>query len=515
MIATHDLEALRYFDELGDVSAQRAVVQRDAYRWTMAAADRAAVLWLPLEASRWYREALWLATALGLPAAERAAVARSSYETSVGTLTVEYSYEAATAALALYEEAGDELMAGAARSWLIIPTFQQGRLDEALALGRQALEQLEPFGETRELAAALRQLGQVQWRIGATDAADEILRRAEAIARDVGARDIQAAAVQDLGINLWQSGRPEESLATLEEAFRLAKELGERLNLQRIYNNYSTTLAGYGGYERAREVAAEGVELGYRIGGIGWLAWMVGTLGEIDLALGDLRSAEELSREALGYAIDAHDEPLMTLRYPIYAQVLLLRGRVDEASEAMAAAHELLGDEDEEPQGVIPRSLTEAMLASSDGNADEGLAFLRHGVEVAERYTVDQLPQLFTELVRELVSRGALDEARAVRASLDRGLSPVSPGVRHRRRRSAGRRRRCSGGRVLHGGRAVRGVGGQGRPGRVPSSTSGGRSGGRGCDPRTSFEEGRDLLVACDARFFLPEAESELASLDV
>ena len=161
----------------------------------MAAADRAAALWLPLEASRWYREALWLATALGLPAAERAAVARSSYETSVGTLTVE-SYEAATAALALYEEA-DELMAGAARSWLIIPTFQQGRLDEALALGRQALDQLEPFGETRELAAALRQLGQVVANRG-HGCRRRGSRRAEAIARDVGARDIQAQEVQEI-----------------------------------------------------------------------------------------------------------------------------------------------------------------------------------------------------------------------------------------------------------------------------------------------------------------------------
>ena len=114
LIATHDLEALRYFDELGDVSAQRSVVQRDAYRWSMAAADRVAALWLPVEASRWYGEALALAETIGLSAADRASIARELYDASFGTLTVDRSMTAARTALALFEESGDELQAGAA-----------------------------------------------------------------------------------------------------------------------------------------------------------------------------------------------------------------------------------------------------------------------------------------------------------------------------------------------------------------------------------------------------------------
>ena len=99
LIATHDLEALRYFDELGDVSAQRSVVQRDAHRWAMAAADRGAALWLPVEASRWYGEALGLAHAIGLSAAERAPIARELYDASFGTLTVDETMAAARTAL--------------------------------------------------------------------------------------------------------------------------------------------------------------------------------------------------------------------------------------------------------------------------------------------------------------------------------------------------------------------------------------------------------------------------------
>ena len=513
LIATHDLEALRYLDELGDVSAQRAVVQRDAYRWAMAAADRAAALWLPGEASRWYGEALPLAEAIGLPAAERAAIARELYDASFGTLTVDASMSAARMALGLFEEAGDELQAGAAESWLIIPTFQQGRQEEALGHGRRAIARLESFGETRELAAALRLMGQFHWRRGESEAADTCLRRAEEIARHVGARDIQAEAVQDLGVNLSQSGRPEEALATMEEAFRLAKEVGDRLNLQRMYNNYASTLAGYGSeFVRARAIAAEGVELGRRIGGIGWLAWIVGTLGEIDLALGDLAQAEELTREALAYALETRDEPLVSLRYPILAQVVLMRGKVAEAEGYIVRAHELLRG-DEEPQGEIPRSWTEAMLASARRAQDEALSHLQHGVELSERFSVDLTPQLELDLIRMLVPRGEHDEARAARAVLGLGWSPFTRACSDAADGLLAPDAAAAIGPLQAAVDAFDALGTRVDLARALLDL-GRAERSAGLDPRPSLERARALLVECDARYFLPEVDEELASTD-
>jgi tetratricopeptide (TPR) repeat protein len=510
LIATHDLEALRYFDELGDVSAQRGVVQRDAYRWTMAAADRAAALWLPVEASRWYGEALALSESIGLSAAERATIARDLYDASFGTLTVDQSMSAARTALELFEESGDELQAGAAESWLIMPTFQQGRQEEALEHGRRAIARLEPFGETRELASALRQMGQLHWRRGESDVADGCLRRAEEIARHVGARDIQAEAMQDLGVSLSLSGRPGDALATLEEAFRLAKEVGDRLNLQRMYNNYASTLAGYGSeYVRARAVAAEGVELGRRIGGVGWLAWIIGTLGEIDLALGDLALAEERTREALEYALEAHDEPLVGLRYPIQAEIVLLRGRVDEAEELMARARELLRG-DEEPQGEIPRSWTEAMLASARLSPDDVLGHLRHGVELSEHHSVDLAPQLELDLIRMLVPRGELEEARAARAILGRGWSPLARACADAADGLLAPDAAAALGPLRAAVVAFEAIGTRVDLARTLLDL-GRAERDAGFDPLPSFERARDLLVECDARYFLPEADAELA----
>ena len=513
LIATHDVEALRYFDELGDVSAQRSVVQRDAHRWTMAAADRSAALWLPVEASRWYGEALGLAHAIGLSAAERAPIARELYDASFGTLTVDETMAAARTALELFEEAGDGLQAGAAESWLIIPTFQQGRQEDALEHGRRAIARLEPFGETRELAAALRLMGQFHWRRGESEAADGCLRRAVEIARHVGARDIQAEAMQDLCVNLSQSGRPREALATLDEAFRLAKEVGDRLNLQRMYNNYASILAVYGSeYVNARAIAAEGVELGRRIGGMGWLAWIVGTLGEIDLALGDLPRAEELTREALAYALESHDEPLVSLRYPILAQVVLMRGDVAEAEECIARAHELVRG-DEEPQGEIPRSWIEAMLASARRSHDEAVEHLRHGVELAERFSVDLAPQLELDLVRALVPRGEYEEAEAARAVLGLGWSPLARACADAADGLLARDAAAALAPLRAAADSFDALGTKVDLARTMLDL--GRTKRRaGRDPRPSFERARALLVECDARYFLPEVDEELASTD-
>src|SRR5205823_11157335 len=107
LIATHEVEALGHLDELG-VTSGREVVQRAAYRWSRAAGDRAAALWLAAEAVRWYSEALRIADQLRPPVDERAELSRDLGRTMFGSRPAPETERVYRRALSLFEEAGDE-----------------------------------------------------------------------------------------------------------------------------------------------------------------------------------------------------------------------------------------------------------------------------------------------------------------------------------------------------------------------------------------------------------------------
>jgi tetratricopeptide (TPR) repeat protein len=502
LIATHYLEALRYEDELG--GGERGDLEHTAYRWARAAGDRANALWLRAEAVRWYREALRLAESADVSTADRAAVAKAHTRAAWGTVSTEETERAGREALALFEAAEDELGAGWAQSQLILFLFQQGKDEEAQRAGEDAVARLQPLGETPELAEALHWLGWYHWRRGHTDETELPLRRSIAMATRVGAALVRAAATQTLAVHLFQIGRTEEGLVMIEEAYRLAKEIGESTNLLRIYNNLPSTLGDYASdYRRASEVAREGLEASRKSGSIGNTGWILGTLGDLTAVLGDLPTAEDIQREAIDVATAAGDEPLLGMRRQSLAWVLAQRGRLDEADKSLEKAMDLMR-EIPEVQYELWASVTKAILAELRGREEEAIHELRRGVDLARAYNVDQSPQIFLELVRVLVRAGKYtDLTERARAPFARacaiavqGLLAEDPDEAIRLLQDAVDKMDGLGARVelsralLDLGRAMR------RAGR---------------DPRTTFERARGLLIECDARLFLPEAEAELA----
>jgi class 3 adenylate cyclase/tetratricopeptide (TPR) repeat protein len=510
LIATHDLEALRYLEELGDTSPARADAERAASRWAGAAGDRATALWLPAEGIRWYAEAFRLAEAVGAPVAERASLAKALATVSWGTAPTDETERRTRHALALFEQAGDDRGAGWAEAWLVLILFQQGRDEEALAYGDRAIARLEPLGETRELAETLRQLGHFHWRRGNSDRADAYTRRAADIAARVGAIAVHAAAVQDLAVELSQTGHSEEALETMEEAFRLAKEAGDPINLQRAYNNFASVLSDFASdFRRARAIGREGLEFARKGQGLGWMGWLQGNLAEIAATLGDLDEAERETNESIQNAVVAGDEPLAGTRWMNLARIVLWRGRIDEAEAALARSGEILQDKPE-PQIEIPRAGVAGLLALAQGRDDDALQDLRRGADLASRYTVDVDPSVILELVRQLGRRGERPEATRYRDVLARGTAPFSraclqvvdglladdPAAAVDQLQAAADTFERLGTRVdlartlLDLGRARRRA---------------------GLDTRAAFTRARDLFVECDALLFVPEVEAELA----
>ena len=330
------------------------------------------------------------------------------------------------------------------------------------------------------------------------------------LAEELGAKDIRAAAIHDLAIELTQSGRTEEGVATMEEAFQLAKTAGDPINLQRIYNNYASTLADFASdFEGARAIGEQGLEYAERSGGLGWTAWIRGSLGELATVTGDLPTAELLTRRSIEEAEAAADASLESTRYVSLAWILVLRGQIGEADEAMRAAARTVQRKMLEPQLEAPAFWVDAMVSQEHGDLSQVVDLLNRAVASVKRYSTDQAPWILTDVIRLAVARGDRRAAEEVRDVLARGATPYSrchltaaegllandPGEAVRALRSAREGLAALGARVdearvmLDLGRAERAA---------------------GEDPTSTFDRARDALLECDARRYLAEANAEI-----
>ncbi len=511
LLATHLVEALRYVDELGDPSMPRADLESDGYRWARAAGDRAATLWQQSAAIHWYREALRLAEPAGVPTREQAEVARAHVLASWGTAPIVELEAASRQALDLFEAIGDEAGAGWAESRMSWALFPAGRDEEVELHSKRGIGRLEALGDNRELADALHTLGWFYWRRGNLDEAEPLLRRSLAVAERLGERTLHAQAMHTLALDLLNRGRLAEGMGMLLESFRLAKELGEFQLVARMYNNIPASLSEYtSDYARAEEVVREGIEVARRAGARQNLGWLLGTLGDALFEMGRLAEAEAIQREALDLATTVRDEPLTGQRTVVLARIRLLRGDLAEAQALFDRADGILLD-NREPQSETLVQLIGGQIDAARGRDDLAIARFERAREVGRTHTDTTSAEASYELSRALVRAGRLEEARATRmefagevspatvayASAMRGLADPDPTESVSGLRDAAGRFEALGKKV----EVARTLLDLGRAQPLVRE-----------DARPSFERAYELLVECDARWYLPEADALLAT---
>jgi tetratricopeptide (TPR) repeat protein len=506
LVATHELEAIRYLDELGD---RRPDVEREAFTDTWAAARRTRALKLAAESTRWFREAEQLADRLDIAPADRAPLAREHAAATIGPDSTLENERVCRRAIEIFAATDDQAGIGWASARLVIPLMQLSRHDEAEQAGQRAVATLEPLGESAELADALHRLGWFLWRRGREPEAEPLLRRAIDIASRVGATLVRAEATQTLAVCQFSIGPFGEARRLMEEAFILAKEAGDTTNLMRAYNNLAAVRGASPGPGPAAEVLAEGLELALRAGIIQNSGWIAGSLGDTLLLLGRLAEAEQYQRQAIELAKRAADEPLTGQRVASLAEVVLLRGRDDEALQLRNEAEPLLAA-NPEPQAAHFLPKVDAYLALARDAQREAADKLAEAAELARAHSVDSYPDVFTEAVRALLLAGDATRAATFRdldASTDsvqsaahaqnvRGLLEPDP------RRAVGLLRAAITeferlDMSIFAARAMVDVG------RALAKA--------GEDPRETLDRAREILTACDAQLFLFEVEEALA----
>jgi class 3 adenylate cyclase/tetratricopeptide (TPR) repeat protein len=421
VLATHLVEATRYLDELGIAPEPRLI--RNAYRWTRTAGDRALALWLRAEAASWLEYALDLSERSGAPTAERAALALVLLRAAWGTFANDRAAAIGARAVALSVEAADDRAAGVAHTLMILIALQLGDEPAAEDHGAQALRLLEPLGPSAELAEALHRIGWFHWRRG--EDASEILRRAVDMARRVDAPAVLAGATHTLALQLSQLGDP-GALAMMEDAFELANGVDDQLNLLRVYTNFSSLLATDAvDLPRALAVAREGLELSRRAGADGFIGWQSENEGSILGELGFLADGEVVLRDALAFATQVGDGPLVGFVHQDLARNLLEQGRTDAGEQQISLADDILGQRSE-AQGVARAARLHAMARSARGDDASALEHLREGSEAAFASGTNADPWLFLDLALLLGRRDARDELASLLSALERpGASPA------------------------------------------------------------------------------------------
>jgi DNA-binding CsgD family transcriptional regulator len=166
-------------------------------RYAPLAGERAASVSAHREAIAYYRTALMHGDRLD-PVTRARLLDRLSYECYLTGL-IDGAIDASTKSLTLWRGAGNAIRVGDTLRWLSRFSWFTGHGDRSDRFAMQAIETLEPLGQTHELAMAysnLSQLGMLSDQMGRSIEWGE---RAIALARQLGSQDILAHALNNVG----------------------------------------------------------------------------------------------------------------------------------------------------------------------------------------------------------------------------------------------------------------------------------------------------------------------------
>jgi tetratricopeptide (TPR) repeat protein len=283
-----------------------AVAKMDAL---YAAGDVAARLGRTRESIGLFQEMLRLAWRLDLPAKGGAAHGRIGR--LCGTLG-EQARARAHLELAhkLFEVAGDWAGVAAALDDVGRIDFLMGAPASSLECHRAALAVRAQLGDDRGRALTLSRLGQVLQKTGGLAAAGEHFREALALRRRIGDRQGEVASLLDLGALERDLGRGPEALALLGEGRELARASGERLYECSLSIEIGDCLLAGGDPAGALVELQSAREIARQFGARTLLSEATRGTAEAQLALGDTARARDDARVAFEIAERAGAPPL-------------------------------------------------------------------------------------------------------------------------------------------------------------------------------------------------------------
>ena len=219
----------------------------------------------------------------------------------------------------------------------------RGDQSRAIALHGRALKHAESAHESRAIGLAHYELGQCYRQVGDVAIVREHITKAASALHAAGDRRHLALVHSLSSISLAQLGRYDEAMTALRHAERLASAVHADDVVATVCGNQAIVMLFQHRYEQALALAERSVSLHEAHGSGHGLAVALATLGQICVRLGDLGRAENALHRALDVRSPIQFHETTGAVFDTLAQIHLIRGRYETASEFLGRASDAYG----------------------------------------------------------------------------------------------------------------------------------------------------------------------------
>jgi class 3 adenylate cyclase len=307
-------------------------------------------------------------------------------------------------------EAGDRRLQGLALTALAENALLR---DADLPRGRELVEQalvLLEDGHPEDRYEALTTRARIGWWLSDLDDDERWITKALEVARQIGRKDLEASAADELASSAIARLDLDRATKLVAEAVELAEESGNITALGWALVSQARIDALRGLLDEAAAGLDHAEELFSQSGNAWALARVHNHYGWVERRRGDLVAADRQFRDAIRLLTPLEDRSTLCESQRGLAQVLVVRGKVDEAERYALEARETVG-----PHDTISRATTRMALGivrAAQGRDAEAEELLRDAVAVIEGKELHLIKrELLAALARFLRERGRIEEA--------------------------------------------------------------------------------------------------------
>ena len=296
---------------------------------------------------------------------------------------------------------------------------RHGDADRAGALLAQALDVVEEDDHAGRFQV-LDLRSRIAWWGGRVGVAETLEEEALDAARAAGREDLEAKAVLELA-SIHIARMDNDGAAPLvERACELAETSGSILMRAKAASTAGRIAVARGNDAEAARLLEQAFELYMEAGAGDGIGYAAKELARVTWRLGDEQRAEKLLRESIRLLAPLEDRGVLCESQRLLAQLLLARGRVEEAEKFALAATETVGVTDRISNATTRVALAEVRAAQGmDAEAEElfGEALALAAETEFRRLDLEILPS-YVEFLRARGRDADADELAARLAEL-------------------------------------------------------------------------------------------------